>query len=51
MGLARMGVGKLIILDKDVVDISNLNRQMLFDHGDVNKPKVMVAREKLLRDH
>lgn len=24
---------------------------MLFDHGDVNKPKVMVARDKLLRDH
>ena len=32
MGLARLGVGKLIMIDKDVVDVSNLNRQILFNH-------------------
>ena len=46
-----MGVGKLILLDKDVVEIHNLNRQMLFDHGDVGKLKVEVAKEKLVRDN
>ena len=51
IGLARMGVGKLILIDKDTVDISNLNRQMLFGHEDVGKLKVEVARDKLVRDH
>ena len=41
----------MILIDKDVVDISNLNRQILFDHNHLNKPKVEVARDKLLRDH
>ena len=51
MGLARLGVARLILVDKDTVDISNLNRQMLFDHRDIGKPKVEVAREKIVRDH
>jgi len=51
MGLARMGVGKLILLDKDVVDVHNLNRQILFDHGDVGHSKVEAAQKKILRDH
>ena len=41
----------MILLDKDVVDVSNLNRQMLFDHGDVGKAKVHVAKDKIVRDH
>ena len=41
MGLARLGVGKLIMIDKDVVDLSNLNRQILFNLSDVGKPKVL----------
>jgi len=49
--LSRLGVGKLILIDHDVVDTSNLNRQTLFDHSDVGKPKVMVARDKIIRDH
>jgi len=32
MGLARMGVKKLILVDKDVVDTGNLNRQILFSY-------------------
>ncbi|CDW91226.1 family protein [Stylonychia lemnae] len=51
MGLARLGVAKLIMIDKDVVDVSNLNRQILFDHEDVGKAKVFVARDKLLKNH
>ena len=44
MALARLGVGKIIMLDKDVVDVSNLNRQILFTSEDVGKPKVEVAK-------
>ena len=41
----------MILIDKDVVDISNLNRQILFTHSDVGKPKVDIAKEKIQRDH
>lgn len=39
------------MLDKDVVDTHNLNRQILFSREDVGKVKVKVAEEKLKRDH
>ncbi len=45
--LAAAGVGKLTIFDGDEVDITNLQRQVLFAEGDVGKPKVEVAKEKL----
>jgi len=32
MGLARLGVKKIILVDKDVVDTNNLNRQILFSY-------------------
>ena len=51
LGLARLGVGKIILLDKDVVDVHNLNRQILFDHADVGHSKVEAAQKKILRDH
>ena len=51
MGLARLGVGKLIMIDKDVVDLSNLNRQILFNLSDVGKPKVLQAAEKIKEQH
>lgn len=51
MGLARLGVKKLILVDKDVVDISNLNRQILFSPQHVGKPKVDVAAEMLKTYH
>lgn len=38
--LARLGVGKILMVDYDVVDLYNLNRQLLFSHADVGKPKV-----------
>ena len=46
-GLTRAGIGKLILIDKDVVKISNLNRQILFDKNDIGKPKVEIAKKKL----
>ena len=33
--LARAGVGKLIIVDRDFIEITNLQRQVLFDESDV----------------
>ena len=51
LGLARLGVGKIILLDKDVVDISNLNRQVLFRATDVGKEKATIAKERLIENH
>jgi molybdopterin/thiamine biosynthesis adenylyltransferase len=47
MALARAGVGVLGLCDDDVVERSNLHRQILFDDADVGKPKVQVAADAL----
>ena len=49
IGLARLGVGKLILVDKDVVEEHNLNRQILFTKEDVGKSKVKQAHERILQ--
>tara|TARA_B100000029_G_scaffold298912_1_gene291913 strand:- start:357 stop:1397 length:1041 start_codon:yes stop_codon:yes gene_type:complete len=50
-GLARAGVGFLRIVDRDFVELSNLQRQVLFDEDDVaaRMPKAVAAAEKLGR--
>lgn len=45
--LAAAGVGKLILIDHDVVSEDNLNRQILYSTGDLGKPKAVVAEKKL----
>lgn len=45
--LARAGVGKLILIDRDVVELSNLQRQLLFTEKDLGRSKAVVAAEKL----
>lgn len=45
--LALMGVGKLIIIDNDVVELSNLSRQMLYKDQDIGSPKVVAAKRNL----
>ena len=47
--LARSGFKKFILIDADKVDISNLNRQILFTSDDVGKEKVLAAKERLLK--
>src|SRR3954466_12221023 len=47
MYLAAAGVGKLGIVDFDVVDASNLQRQLLHGHDDIGRPKVEAAAEAL----
>jgi ubiquitin-activating enzyme E1 C len=46
--LALMGLKKLIIIDNDVVELSNLSRQMLFRDQDVGSPKVAAAERNLM---
>jgi molybdopterin converting factor small subunit len=46
--LALAGVGKIGIVDFDVVDRSNLQRQILHQTADIGKPKVQSAKETLL---
>ena len=45
--LAAAGVGTLGLADFDLVDASNLQRQVLFASADVGRPKVEAARERL----
>ena len=45
--LVRSGVGKITIIDYDVIDISNCNRQLWALHSTIGKIKVDVAAERL----
>jgi molybdopterin/thiamine biosynthesis adenylyltransferase/rhodanese-related sulfurtransferase/molybdopterin converting factor small subunit len=45
--LAAAGIGTLGIVDFDAVDSSNLQRQILYSTGDVGRPKLASARERL----
>ncbi|MCL4435633.1 MAG: HesA/MoeB/ThiF family protein [Thaumarchaeota archaeon] len=45
--LTSMGVGNLRIVDRDVVELSNLHRQPLYSTDDIGYPKVEVAAAKL----
>ena len=47
MYLAAAGIGKLGILDFDVVDFSNLQRQIIHGTDDVNRPKTQSAKETI----
>lgn len=45
--LVRGGVGKVTMVDRDLVELSNLQRQMLFQELDVGKAKAVASAEKL----
>jgi adenylyltransferase/sulfurtransferase len=47
MYLAAAGIGRLGIVDFDVVDSSNLQRQVTFSASDVGRPKLQAAKERL----
>ena len=47
--LVAMGVGHMRIVDRDVIELSNLHRQTMFDEDDVGQVKVEVAARKLQR--
>ena len=45
--LARTGVKKFVLVDKDVVDSSNLNRQIAYDFQDINTRKIDAISKKI----
>ena len=49
--LARAGVGHLIIVDRDYIEMTNLQRQVLFDEDDVANaiPKAVAAKNKIAK--
>ena len=49
--LARAGVGHLVIVDRDFIEITNLQRQVLFDEDDVANaiPKAVAAKNKIAK--
>ena len=46
--LCRAGVGRIDIVDRDIVDVTNINRQIIATHDTVGKPKVEVCRQRML---
>lgn len=46
-GLALAGVRNFTLIDPDLVEISNLNRQCLFASADIGLPKVKIAKQRL----
>ena len=46
--LCRAGIGQIDIVDKDVVDVTNINRQIIATHLTVGMPKVEVCRERMI---
>ena len=46
--LARTGVGRIDVIDSDVVSISNINRQIIATHKTIGLPKVDVIKQRIL---
>ncbi|MFH8349575.1 HesA/MoeB/ThiF family protein [Streptomyces sp. NPDC018045] len=47
LGLAMLGVGSLVLVDFDDVEVQNLNRQVLYDTAAIGEPKAPAAAERL----
>ena len=46
--LVSSGVKELLLVDGDIIEKSNLNRQILFNLNDIGRKKVEVAKHKLI---
>lgn len=46
--LARSGIGNFTLVDNDIVDVSNLNRQIIATNNSIGLPKVEVMKERIL---
>ena len=47
-GLVRTGIENIAIIDKDIIDITNINRQLIADTSTISLPKVDVAKRRIL---
>jgi adenylyltransferase/sulfurtransferase len=47
--LVRCGVGRLVLVDRDLVEVTNLARQVLFEPADIGRPKVDAGCDALAR--
>ena len=47
-GLVRAGIGNLVLIDNYCVELTNLNRQILATHKTIGKPKVEIAKQRIL---
>lgn len=45
--LVRAGIGQVVLIDRDLVELHNLQRQILYTEEDVNRPKAVAAAEML----
>ena len=45
--LALLGFGNILLVDRDIIEPSNLSRSVLFREEDLGRPKALVARERL----
>lgn len=48
-GLVRSGIGNLTIIDNDIIDITNINRQLMADTTVIGKSKVDAEKDRLLK--
>ena len=46
-GLVRSGVGNIVLIDSDMVDITNINRQLIVTKENINKPKVEEWKKRI----
>ncbi len=47
MGLSASGIGKLILVDFDLVDHTNLHRQFIYNQKDINRSKALSLQQKI----
>jgi ubiquitin-like 1-activating enzyme E1 B len=47
--IVMTGFQRITVIDLDTIDLSNLNRQFLFQHQHIKKPKSLVAKESVLK--
>jgi adenylyltransferase/sulfurtransferase len=47
--LVRAGIGQVVLIDRDIVELHNLQRQILYTEEDINRPKAVAAAEILHR--
>lgn len=47
-GLVRAGIGKFVLIDKDIISLTNLNRQIHADHTTIGKDKIEVMKNRML---